>query len=43
MLHGHSHVHANITRTESTLAGCKISNVFPYKVLTLDKGTTRNA
>jgi hypothetical protein len=35
MLHGHSHVHANIETTETYLAGCRIFNVYPYKLLTL--------
>jgi Icc-related predicted phosphoesterase len=33
MLHGHTHVHANISRTATIFSGCRIINVFPYKVI----------
>jgi Icc-related predicted phosphoesterase len=36
MLHGHAHVHPNITVTETSFAGCKIINVFPYKLLSFE-------
>ena len=36
LLHGHAHVHPNISVTESTFSGCKIINVFPYKVIEVE-------
>ncbi len=36
MLHGHSHVHPNITITETTFAGSCVMNVFPFRVIDIE-------
>lgn len=33
MLHGHTHLHANISISATTFFRCRIINVFPYKVI----------
>jgi hypothetical protein len=38
MLHGHAHVHPNITVTETLFSDCRIINVFPYKVIPIARG-----
>jgi hypothetical protein len=39
MLHGHAHVHPNITVTETLFSSCRIINVFPYRVIPIARGT----
>jgi Icc-related predicted phosphoesterase len=31
MVHGHSHIHANVEESETMLEGTRVVNVFPYR------------
>lgn len=33
MVHGHSHIHANVDPSETVLDGSRVLNVFPYRLL----------
>jgi Icc-related predicted phosphoesterase len=35
MVHGHSHIHANVDESETYLDGTRVVNVYPYRVLEL--------
>jgi Icc-related predicted phosphoesterase len=37
MLHGHSHVNRNIEETVSELYGTKIVNIFPYRIVEIER------
>ncbi|MGH2626095.1 MAG: metallophosphoesterase family protein [Anaerolineales bacterium] len=33
MVHGHSHIHANVDKSESVVDGARVLNVFPYRLV----------
>jgi predicted phosphodiesterase len=35
LVHGHTHVHANLETVKTNFSGCTIINVFPYRVLSI--------
>ncbi len=37
LLHGHSHVHRNIERTETVVEHTRIINVYPYRIVELER------
>ncbi len=36
MVHGHSHIHANVDKSETMLDGARVLNVFPYRLVELE-------